>query len=139
MGKSGNPAKRAEQETPRAYDPTPVTEDGVEDFDAFWQAQDREHVTIRVKGENIDLPPAMPLEVELLAKRLQRRSDPKAVKRMLVALFGADRTEAWAEAGMDAEQFQVLLAYSMHRIGGGTKSMAEVAELLRDREASGEA
>lgn len=139
MGKSGNPAKRAEQETPRAYDPTPVTEDGAEDFDAFWQAQDREHITIRVMGENIALPPAMPLEVELLAKRLQRRSDAKAVKRMLTALFGADRTEQWAEAGMDSEQFQVLLAYTMHRLQGGTKSMAEVAELLRDREASGEA
>lgn len=139
MGKSGNPAKRAEQDAPREYDPTPVDADGVEDFDAFWQAQDREHITIRVMGENIDLPPAMPLEVELLAKRLRNRSDAKSVKRMLVALFGADRTVKWAEAGMDSEQFQVLLAYTMHRLGGGTKSMAEVADLLRDREASGEA
>lgn len=140
MGKSGNPAKRAEQETPAAtYDPTPVDADGVEDFDAFWQAQDREHVTIRVMGENIALPPAMPLEVELLAKRLQRRSDPKAVRRMLTALFGEDRTVKWAAAGMDSEQFQVLLAYTMHRLGGGTKSMAEVRDLLAAREASGEA
>lgn len=142
MGKSGNPAVRAEQENPPAapeYDPTPVDAEGIEDFDAFWSAQDREHITIRVAGENIALPPAMPLEVELLAKRLRRRSDAKAVKRMLTALFGEDRTEKWAEAGMDAEQFQVLLAYTMHRLQGGEKSMAEVAALLRDREASGEA
>lgn len=139
MGKSGNPAVRAEQETTPEYDPTPVDADGVEDFDAFWSAQDREHITIRVMGENIDLPPAMPLEVELLAKRLQRKSDPKSVRRMLTALFGADRTVKWAEAGMDSEQFQVLLAYTMHRLGGGDKSMAEVAALIRDREASGEA
>ena len=140
MGKSGNPAKRAEQDAePRDYDPTPVDADGVEDFDAFWTSLDRKGVAIRVMGETIDLPPAMPLEVELLAKRLQRRSDARSVRRVLTALFGADRTEQWAEAGMDSEQFQVLLAYTMHRLGGGTKSMAEVADLLRDREASGEA
>jgi len=139
MGKSGNPAKRAEQDTAPEYDPTPVDADGVEDFDAFWRAQDREHITIRVMGENIDLPPAMPLEVELLAKRMQRRSDPKAVRRMIAALFGEDRTTKWAEGGMDAEQFQVLLAYTMQRLNGGTMSMAEVAERLREREAVGEA
>ena len=143
MGKSGNPAVRAQQDAAppeaREYDPTPVDADGIEDFDAFWQSQDREHITIRVMGENIDLPPAMPLEVELLAKRLQRKSDPRSVRRMITALFGEDRTTKWAEAGMDAEQFQVLLAYAMHRIGGGDRSMSEVRDLIRDREASGEA
>lgn len=141
MGKSGNPAVRAEQENPpaREYDPTPVDADGVEDFDAFWQSQDRKGVTIRVMGETIELPPAMPLEVELLAKRLQRRSDAKSVRRLLTALYGSDRTVKWAEAGMDTEQFQVLLAYTMHRLGGGDKSMAEVRELMAEREASGEA
>ena len=142
MGKSGNPAKRAEAETPDAdYDPTPVDDDGVEDFDAFWSSLDRKGVTIRVAGETIELPPALPLEVELLSKRMSRRkADAASVKRLLVLLFGEDRTEAWAGAGMDTEALQVLLAYTMHRIGGGTMSMAEVrAHLLDAGEASGEA
>lgn len=142
MGKSGNPAKRAEQETPAPdYDPTPVDENGVEDFDAFWDGLDRKGVTIRVMGETITLPPAMPLEVELLAKRMERRSDDAAVRRLISALFGKDRTEQWAKAGMDAFQFKVVLAYTMHRIGGGTMPMAQVAELVRAQEAgeSGEA
>lgn len=143
MGKSGNPAKRAEADAPapREYDPTPLDENGVEDFDAFWSSLERKGAVVRVMGEDIELPPATPLEVELLAKRMnRRRADPAAVTRLLVLLFGEDRTEKWAKAGMDSEQLQVLLAYSMHRIGGGTKSMAEVAALLREQEAgSGEA
>ena len=139
-GKSGNPAKRAQQETPRAYDPTPVDDNGVEDFDAFWSSLDRKGVTIRVAGEDIELPPALPLEVELLSKRMQRRkADAPAVKRLLVLLFGEDRTEAWAKAGMDTEQLQVLLAYTMHKIGGGTMSMAEVHAHLTESESAGEA
>lgn len=142
MGKSGNPAVRAEQENPpaREYDPTPVDENGVEDFDAFWSSLDRKGATIRVAGEDIELPPALPLEVELLSKRMSRRkADAEAVKRLLVLLFGEDRTEAWAKAGMDTEQLQVLLAYTMNRVGGGSMSMAEVRARLIESEASGEA
>lgn len=140
MGKSGNPAKRDDTTDAPTYDPTPVDADGVEDFDAFWSSLDRKGVTIRIMGETITLPPALPLEVELLTKRMNRkRADAAAVKRLLTLLFGEDRTEKWANAGMDTEQLQVLLAYTMHRIGGGTMTMAEVRALLLDREDSGEA
>lgn len=138
--RSGNPAARAEQDAPTAPIPTPVDENGVEDFDAFWSSLDRKGLTIRVAGEDIELPPALPLEVELLTKRIGRRkADAASVKRLLVILFGEDRTEKWANAGMDTEQLQVLLAYTMHRIGGGTMTMGQIHAALRDREDSGEA
>lgn len=142
MSKSGNPAKRAEQETAAAteYDPTPVTDDGVEDFDAFWSSLGRKGTVIRVMGEDIELPPSLPLEVELVSKRMMRqRATAASVKRLLVLLFGEDRTETWAKAGMDTEQLQVLLAYTMHKVGGGTMSMAEVRTRLLESEAAGEA
>jgi hypothetical protein len=145
MGKSGNPAKRAEQETEQAeptYDPTPVDADGVEDFDAFWQQQDRKRPAVRIMGEVVDLPPAIPLEFELLAKRMSAKSDDASVRRCVAVLFGEDRLDRWAEAGMDAEQFKVLLAWAPQRIAGNDVSLAEVAAMVKAAEAaqdSGEA
>ena len=145
MGKSGNPAKAAEQAAeaePVEYDPTPVDEDGVEDFDAFWQRQDRRGPRVRIAGEVVDLPPAIPLEFELLAKRMAAKADDKSVRRCVAVLFGADRIDAWAAAGMDSEQFKVLLAWAPQRIAGNDVSLAEVAAIIAKAEAeqeSGEA
>lgn len=137
MSKSGNPAKAAEQAqaTETEYDPTPVDDNGVEDFDAFWDGQDRPTKPVKIMGEVIHLPPAIPLEFELLAKRLEKRSDDKAVRRLVACLFGADTLDRWAEAGMDAEQFQVLLAWAPQRIAGGTMSLAEVAAKIAEANA----
>lgn len=141
MGKSGNPAKAAAQAAeaePAEYDPTPVDEDGVEDFDAFWQQQDRPGKPVRIMGQVVTLPPAVPLEFELLAKRLAKRSDDKSIRRLVAILFGEDRLDAWAEAGMDVDQFKVLLAWAPQRIGGGTMSLAEVAAKIAEAEAAQE-
>jgi hypothetical protein len=142
MGKSGNPAKRAEQEAEQAepvtYDPTPVDADGVEDFDAFWQQQDRKRPAVRIMGEVVDLPPAIPLEFELLAKRMSAKSDDASVRRCVAVLFGEDRLDRWAEAGMDAEQFKVLLAWAPQRIAGNDVSLAEVAAMVKAAEAAQE-
>lgn len=138
MGKSGNPAKAAQAE-PVEYDPTPVDDEGVEDFDAFWSQQDRPGTPVRIAGELIVLPPALPLQTEMLTKRLARRSDEKSVRKLLSTLYGEDRLDAWAEAGKDADWLQVLLAWTIQRIGGGKLSMAEVAAKVAEAEGSGEA
>lgn len=137
MGKSGNPAVRAEQDVPTEYDPTPVDADGVEDFDAFWETQDRKRPTVRIMGELVHLPPAMPLQAELLMNKLERRSDERSVRKVVAVLYGPDQMDRWAGAGMDGEQFNVLLAWTVQKLNGGSLSMAEVRARLAEAEAGG--
>lgn len=143
MGTSGNPAKKAAaaKAEPVEYDPTPVDADGAEDFDAFWEQHDEKRVrpTARIMGELIELPPALPLQTEMLMQRLQRRNDNASVRQLLASLYREDRLDQWAEAGMDGDKLQVLLAWTIQRINGGTLSMAEVAAKIAEAEASGEA
>lgn len=142
MGKSGNPAVAAEQAEPITYDPTPVDEDGVEDFDAYWSSVERTGPRVRVAGVVIDLPPAIPLEFDLLAKRMAKSNSEVHIKRLLAILFGGATLEQWAEAGMDLEQFKVLLAWAPQRIAGSDVSVAEVAAKVKaaeDAQESGEA
>lgn len=134
MGQSGNPAKRAAQDAPKTYDPTPVDDDGVEDFDAFWETQERKSKPVRIMGEVIQLPPALPLQFELEAQRLGSSDSDDDVRKCVAILFGADMLERWAERGMDTEMFRVLLAWAPQRISGGTVSIPEVAARLRESE-----
>lgn len=138
MGKSGNPAKRAAQENPEPveYDPTPVDADGVEDFDAFWSEQDaqRDRAQVRIRGEVVTLPAALPLQFDLLVRQNRRSKDPKVTERLVGILFGQGSLDKWRKAGMDAEEFAVLLSWATQRIGGGTMSMHEVAEKLREKD-----
>lgn len=138
MGKSGNPAKRAAQEAAepdQEFAPTPIDADGVEDFDAFWDEQDRPGVRVRIRGEVMTLPPALPLQFELLASKKRRSQDPEDAKKLVALLFGdPDAIKRWAAAGMDGQEFNVLLAWATQRVGGGTMSMAEVAQALREAE-----
>lgn len=141
MGQSGNPAKRAAQDAPKTYDPTPVDADGVEDFDAFWQSQTRTTRPVRIAGQVVELPPAIPLQFSLESDRLAASENPDDVRYLVGLLFGDGQLDRWAAAGMDLQQFQVLLAWAPHRIQGGTMSLAEVAAKLAESEgaAPGEA
>lgn len=132
MGQSGNPAKRAAQEhdEPAAVEPTPVDADGVEDFDAFWSSRERKRNAIRIQGEVVELPAALPMQFELEARRHAASTDETVVRRLVSLLFGADLVDKWAEGGMDAEQFRVLLAYVPARLSGADLTMAQVADQL---------
>ena len=135
MGQSGNPAKRAAQDAPKTYDPTPVDADGVEDFDAFWETQDRQPIPVRIMGEVVSLPPSLPLRFQLEAQRAEKSESEDDVRRCVGILFGTDAIERWAENGMDLQQFKVLLAWAPQRISGGTMSLAEVAARVAEAEA----
>jgi len=134
MGKSGNPAKRAEQDRAPEYDPTPVDAEGVEDFDAFWQAQDRAITRVRIMGETVELPASLPLQFELEADRLSGSQDTDDLRYLVGILFGQDALDKWAKAGMDRQQFAVLLAWAPQRIEGGNMSLAEVAAKVAEAE-----
>lgn len=110
------------------------SDDALEDFDAFWTAQDRKHPTVKIMGEVYTLPASLPLQFELEARRLQRSKRDQDVRKLVAILFGEDSMEKWAEAGMDIEQFQLLLAWAPRRIAGQNITMAEVAAELADKD-----
>lgn len=121
-------------DTPEA----PETRDeSTEDFDAFWNARKRRARTTTIMGEQVTLPAALPLQFTLEAQRLQRSKRDEDVRKLVGILFGEDRLEAWAEAGMDMEQFGVLLAWAPQVIAGRTVTLAEVADQLAAHEAKG--
>lgn len=111
-----------------------TTDDGMEDFDAFWTARNRKGRRVRVMGEAIELPPSIPLQFELEARKLQRSKREKDVTKLVGILFGADAFEKWAEKGMDLEQFQLLLAWGPRAIVDASVTLEQVAEELAERE-----
>lgn len=108
-------------------DPT----EGVEDFDAFWAGLDRKRKTTTIMGHAVTLPASIPLQFELEAKAVQRSKRTRDVKRLVGILFGEDALDRWAAAGMDQEQFMVLLAWAPRVIAGQNVSLAEVATEVR--------
>jgi hypothetical protein len=106
------------------------TED-LEDFDAFWASQTRKHKRVKMFGQIVHLPPSLPLQFEMEARKLQRSKADKDVKKLIAILFGAGAMEAWTKDGMDLEQFQVMLAWAPRAIAGQDITLAEVAEEVR--------
>lgn len=123
------------------HDQTPESveydDTGAEDFDAFWQEHDakRKPRTIKVAGEVIELPRALPLAFQLETKRAERSEDIGDVRKLIGLLFGSDRLDHWIESGMDDEQFQVLLAYTPAKVQGSDITMAEAAEFVARKRA----
>lgn len=140
MGKSGNPAVRAQQENaePEQFDPTPVDENGVEDFDAFWDTQGAQPIPVKIRGEIFHLPPALPLQFELEAKRLEKSKREKDLHKLITLLFGPKALQRLAAAGVDTDQLRILLAWAPQRIGGGNMSLAQVAAMVAKAEAQPE-
>lgn len=146
MGQSGNPAKRAEQEQAEAarraeYDALALEAGQLEDFDQFWQDVERKPNITTIMGERVELPPSLPLRFELEARRLQRSRSDRDVRTLVGILFGNGDLEAgaelvnrWAEKGMDADQFMVLLAWAPQVIAGQKVTLAQVREQLSDQE-----
>jgi hypothetical protein len=138
MGKSGNPAKRAQQETAlRAIendDAEPFDADSLEDFDAFWREQseqgNRRNLTTTIMGEQVTLPPAVPILFDLESKRLAKSKSLSDMKRLVSILFGEGAMERWARKGMDADQFAVLIAWAPLRIAGQEVTLRQVADQL---------
>lgn len=143
MGKSGNPAKRAEQEAAEVStvepDQAPVYADehGTEDFDAFWASRKRKVRKTKIMGVEVELPPSLPLEFEMKAKQMERSTDEDDIRYLVGLLFGQDALDTWAKRGMDGDQLAVLLAWAPAAIAGSNVTLAQVADELARQEAEG--
>jgi len=115
--------------------------DDVEDFDAFWSTQNRKGRAVRIFGEVVTLPPALPLQFELEARKLQRSKRAEDVTKLVSILFGQGAYDSWVAAGLDIEQFQLLLAWAPRVVAGqkgadgNTITLAEVKAELAEKDA----
>ena len=120
-------------DTPEQIDAEPT--ESLEDFDAFWQSRKRKRRTVTIMGEQVSLPPSLPLQFQLEAQRLARSKNETDIRRLVSVLFGDDEcTDRWAAAGMDLEQFAVLLAWAPQVVAGKHVTLAEVADQLAKAE-----
>lgn len=124
----------------------PETEEAqdFEDFDAFWSTAKKAGPRIKIRGQVLELASSIPLAFEMESKRLQRAKDTNSTQRMLSLLgFPEDVMSAWADAGMGADEFAVLLAYSTARVAGKDITMQEahdeVQRRMNEKSASGKA
>lgn len=116
---------------------TDVDGDDLADFDAFWRGQNRKGKRARIAGEVVQLPPSLPLQFELEARKLQHSKREQDVHKLLTILgFPEDAQDRWAEAGMDLEQFQVLLAWAPRYIAGQNVTLAQVAAEVAEAQAA---
>lgn len=106
---------------------TGYDESELADFDAFWEGQNRKGKPVKIMGELVHLPPSLPLQFELEARKLQRSKREKDMRKLVGILFGPDALARWSEKGMDLEQFMVLLAWAPQVVAGKNVSIAEVA------------
>ena len=105
----------------------------LEDFDAFWVKRKRPRT--RIMGQIVELPASLPLRFELEAKKLAKSKAEQDVRTLVAILFGDDALDQWTQAGMDVEQFQLLLAWAPRKIAGQDVTLAQVAEELADYQA----
>lgn len=106
-----------------------------EDFGAFWDAQDRKPTTLRnVFGVDVVLPAALPLRFEVEAKKVASSDSEADTKRMVGILFGDGALERWIAAGMDLEQFAVLLMWgTVNTRSPGTLTLAQARTAYLER------
>jgi hypothetical protein len=109
-----------------------------EDFDAFWASVERKPATLKnVFGQDITLPPSLPLKFEVEARKAQTSKDENDTKRLVGILFGADVLDGWTERGMDLEQFSVLLMWgTANTRSPGSMSLTEARDIFQARSAS---
>jgi len=110
-------------------------EEATEDFDAFWASRKRKRKVTTIMGVRTELPPSIPLQFELEARKVARSKRDKDVRRLVAILFGEEALAQWSEAGMDADQFAVLLAWAPQVIAGRDVTLAQVADELELRKA----
>ena len=103
-------------------------------FDQFWAEQNRQAVTETILGVTVTLPVSAPLKFSMEAERLVNSSNVKDVVGLLEKLFGEGTIQKWADAGMDTQQFTVLLAWSMGNLDGKRTTFREAKQLIDDAE-----
>lgn len=122
-----------ENQEPEAHEPA----EDFEDFDSFWRKENtkRPPKGLTIFGERVKLPKALPLQFVMEAQRRKRSDSEDDVQQLIAILFNdADLIDRWIDKGMDLQQFQVVLAWSVQYVNGGHATFADVAADLAARD-----
>lgn len=110
---------------------------GAEDFDAFWTEVGRKQVVLKnVFGVDLVLPPTLPLQLELEMKIYQKSDKVEDIGRLCRILFRLtdEEYQRWIDAGMDVEQFSVLLMWGLANASGNPMTLADVRQEYMDKQ-----
>lgn len=116
----------------------PKASEDAEDFDKFWATAQRREISLKnVMGVDVVLPPTLPLIFQAEQKRLKNAApdDDKAIGRLVGLLFGQDAYQRWVAAGMDIEQFGVLLMWGVANCSGNYMTLSEARNAKEKAEA----
>ncbi|MEO3860867.1 hypothetical protein [Acrocarpospora sp. B8E8] len=111
-------------------------EESHETWDSFWaevKAKQGKPRTEVIRGVAVTVPHSLPLKYDRLIEQV---SDSEDAKPALAMLFGADVLDAWVEAGMEAEEFQVVLLWGTLNGKGKKSSFREAYEQYLELQAS---
>ncbi|SDL14351.1 hypothetical protein SAMN05428985_11032 [Nocardioides sp. YR527] len=113
-------------------------EDDHTDFDAWWKKQakaKKKPATTTIRGVTITLPRSLPLQYQLEVTR-QGKLKPDKQNPLILAsiLLGQQQTQQLLRAGLDLDQFPVLLAWIPAKIQGSDMTLDEVARDLEEYE-----
>lgn len=97
----------------------------VADFDEFWSAKQRKGLHFRIRGVDCELPPRMPVQFELEARRMENSTDGDDVKRLVGLLVGRKSLDRLLDAGLDEDEFSVLLLWATCNLKGKPMSISE--------------
>ncbi|MEV0586319.1 hypothetical protein [Nonomuraea sp. NPDC050310] len=120
-------------------------EESQESWDDFWAdvsgaAKPRTEI---IRGITVPVPTGLTVRFAERAEKLQASTKTEDIAAILNDFYGADVVETWKENGMELEEFQVLLAWSvshaMKKPITFRQAHAEVRELTAAVEAAEQA
>lgn len=133
-----NPFSIVDDEPIEDYTIEPDDEDDHTDFDAFWRKQPKakkKPATATIRGVTITLPRALPLQYQLEVTRQGKLKQDKQNPLILASiLIGEEQTKQLLRAGLDLDQFPILLAWIPAKLGGSNMTLEEVARDLEEYE-----
>jgi hypothetical protein len=112
-------------------------DDQHESWEAFWAEVQREKAAERgelqtevIRGVTVTVPHDLPLRFDRETERVRNSSSLSDIKALLEDLFGLDVLEAWMDAGMMHDEFQVVLAWGVANGRGRPTTFREAYEIV---------
>lgn len=106
-------------------------------WDEFWREQLAEQRTETIRGVTVRVPTDLPLRVEWrLAALARHEADEETVRGLLADLFGDDVLDQWVDAGMGAEELQVLLVWAISHGKGEPLTFRQALDVVRQGKAA---
>jgi hypothetical protein len=106
----------------------------VQDWDAFWTAQQAQAKPARIRGVVVRPPMDMPLSLLKVVEQVQGSSDERSHKDLLARIFGRDVFDTWESNGMGLREMQIVLCWGGAHMRGQVVTFEEAMDLFTEAE-----